>query len=260
MTGANLTLRSARWSAAHRWRVVVGWLAFVLVAFALGQVAGVVQMTSADGAIGESGSADRTLAREFPNERAGEQVLIQSGSGPLRRGELAAAVDDLVARLDRAPYVASIRSPLARGNEGLISRDRRSALVTFVITGNPDTAKDRVAPALAATAAVRRAHPALLIGEVGDGSANKAIEKRIADDFRRAEYTSLPVTLLILVLAFGSLVAAAVPLLLGITAVAAALGLTALLSHQFHVDSSISSVILLIGLAVGVDYSLLSAA
>ena len=79
---------------------------------------------------------------------------------------------------------------------------------------------------------------------------------RIANDFRRAEVTSLPVTLVILVLAFGALVAAGIPLLLGLTSVVAALGLTALLSHLLHVDQSITSVILLIGLAVGVDYSL----
>ncbi|HVP75895.1 MAG TPA: MMPL family transporter [Gaiellaceae bacterium] len=236
--------------------VVLAWFALVLGAYAIGSAAGVVQITSADGAIGESGVADRVLAREFRNERAGEQVLIQSRRGPLQRGQLAAVVGDLVTRLERAPAVAAIRSPLTAGNEGQISEDGRSALVTFQLTGNPETAKDRVGPALAATAAVQRAHPALLIGEVGDGSANKAIEKRIADDFRRAEFTSVPVTLLILVLAFGSVVAATIPLLLGITAVGAALGLTALLSHQLHVDSSISSVILLIGLAVGVDYSL----
>ncbi|HSC64630.1 MAG TPA: MMPL family transporter, partial [Caldimonas sp.] len=120
----------------------------------------------------------------------------------------------------------------------------------------PDTAKDRVAPALAATAAVQRAHPSLYVGEFGDASVNKAIMKRISDDFRQAEVTSLPVTLAILVFAFGALVAAGIPLLLGITAVAAALGLTALFSHLMRVDESINSVILLVGLAVGVDYSM----
>ncbi|HVM56631.1 MAG TPA: MMPL family transporter [Gaiellaceae bacterium] len=252
----SLTARAAGWSAARRWRVVLAWLAFVLVAYAIGTVAGVVQITSADSTIGESGVADRVLAREFPQNRAGEQVLIQSSHGPLQRRQLAAVVEDLVTRLERAPAIASIRSPLGAGNGGQISRDGRSALVTFELTGDPDTAADRVAPALAATAAVQRAHPGLFIGEVGDGSAKKAIDKRVADDFQRAELTSLPVTLLILVLAFGSVVAATIPLMLGVTAVAAALGLTALLSHELHVDSSISSVILLIGLAVGVDYSL----
>jgi uncharacterized membrane protein YdfJ with MMPL/SSD domain len=161
-----------------------------------------------------------------------------------------------VARLSHARSVAAIKSPLAAGNQGQLSKNGRAALLTFQITGDPATAKDRVAPALAATAAVHAAHPNLFIGEFGEGSANKAIDKRITEDFQRAEVTSLPVTLFILVLAFGALVAAGVPLLLGVTAVIGALGLTELLSHLLHVDQMISSVILLIGLAVGVDYSL----
>jgi uncharacterized membrane protein YdfJ with MMPL/SSD domain len=253
----NLTLRAARWSAAHRWKAVLGWLAFVVVAFGIGSVAGVVKMTTSDYAIGDSGAADTVLAREFPNQRSLEEVLIQSRTGRgLAPAQLRPAVNDLVTRLSRTPAVASIRSPLDAANAEQISRDRRSALVTFQITGDPDTAQDRVGPALAATAAIQRAHPALFIGQVGDASANNAINKRIASDFKRAEVTSLPVTLVILVAAFGALVAAGIPLLLGLTSVLAALGLTALLSHLLHVDQSIQSVILLIGLAVGVDYSL----
>jgi uncharacterized membrane protein YdfJ with MMPL/SSD domain len=253
----NLTSRAARWSAAHRRTAVLGWLAFVLVAFAIGSLVGVVKMTTSDNAIGDSGAADRILAREFPNQRSLEDVLIQSRTGaPLASTQLQAAVNDLVSRLSRTPSVASIRSPLAAANAEQISKDGRSALVTFQIIGNPDTAQDRVGPALAVTAAVQRAHPALSIGEVGDASARKGIDDRIAKDFKRAEVTSLPVTLVILVAAFGALVAAGIPLLLGLTSVFAALGLTALLSHLLHVDQMISSVILLIGLAVGVDYSL----
>ena len=252
----NLSARAARWSAAHRRSAVSGWLVFVLVTFAIGSAVGVVTMKSEDYGNGDSRSADRVLAREFPNERAVEQVLFQSRSGGLERVELESAVGDLVARLSRVPAVGAIRSPLDAANAGQISRDGRSALLTFQITGNPDTAQDRVDPALAATAAVQQAHPALLIGEFGDGSATRAINERVAGDFRRAEFTSLPVTLVILVFAFGAFVAAGIPLLLGLTAVAAALGLTALFSHLLHVDQSINSVILLIGLAVGVDYSL----
>jgi RND superfamily putative drug exporter len=253
----NLTLRAARWSAAHRWRAVLGWLAFVLVALAIGSMVGVVKITTSDNAIGDSGAADRILAREFPNQRSLEEVLIQRRDGDrLTRPELRVAVSDLVARLSRTRAVASIRSPLVPANADHISKDGRAALVTFQITGDPDTAEDRVSPALAVTAAVQRSHPALLIGEVGDASAYKGIHDRIADDFKRAEVTSIPITLVILVAAFGALVAAGIPLLLGLTSVAAALGLTALLSHLLHVDEMINSVILLIGLAVGVDYSL----
>ena len=69
----NLTARAAGWSARNRWVVVLAWLGLVFGAYAIGSAVGVVQMTSADGAIGESGVADRVLAREFPNERAGSR-------------------------------------------------------------------------------------------------------------------------------------------------------------------------------------------
>ncbi len=252
----NVTARAARWSAAHRKVAVFGWFAFVFVAFVIGSAAGVVTMKDEEFGIGDSRGAERVLAREFPTERAAEQVLVQSRSGRLERAELRAVIDDVVARLSRVPAVAAIQSPLDAGNAGQLSPDGHSALLTFQITGDPDTAQDRVAPALAATAAVQRAHPDLLIGQVGDASANKAVSERVASDFQRAELTSVPVTLAILVLAFGALVAAGIPLLLGLTAVMAALGLTALVSHLLHVDESINSVILLIGLAVGIDYSL----
>ncbi|HYB23132.1 MAG TPA: MMPL family transporter, partial [Solirubrobacteraceae bacterium] len=183
-------------------------------------------------------------------------VLIQNPSGPLAGSGYRAAVADLVARLSRTPSVAAIRSPLAPGNAGQISKDGRAALVLFHITGDPNTAQNRVAPALAATAAVAHAYPRLFIGELGAGSGNKAADKLISDDFHKAEVTSLPLTLIILVLAFGALVAAGLPMLLGFTAVAAALGLTDLLSHVVPVDQSIASMILCIGLAVGIDYSL----
>jgi RND superfamily putative drug exporter len=252
----NFTARAARWSAAHRKAAVFGWLAFVIAAFMIGGSAGMVSLKAGEGGNGQSRLADQALAQQFPRDRAVEEVLIESSPGKLAGSDYRAAVADLVARLERIRPVAAIKSPLAPGNEGQVSTDGRAALLTFQLTGDPTTAQDRVAPALAATAAVQAAHPRLFIGEFGDGSANKAINARLAQDFQKAELTSIPVTLFILLLAFGALVAAGVPLLLGMTAVAAALGLTALLSHLLHVDQSISSVILLIGLAVGVDYSL----
>ena len=75
-------------------------------------------------------------------------------------------------------------------------------------------------------------------------------------DFQKAEVTSLPITLIILAIAFGTLVAAGIPLLLALTAVGATLGLIGPISQISPVSESINSVILLIGLAVGVDYCL----
>jgi uncharacterized membrane protein YdfJ with MMPL/SSD domain len=143
-------------------------------------------------------------------------VLIQSRGGRLGGVEYRATVADLVARLSRVSAVADVKSALDAANAGQVSKDGRSALVTFQISGDPDTAQDRVGAALDVTAGVQAAHPRLTIGEFGDASANKAVNKRIASDFQQAEVTSLPVTLVILVLAFGALVAAGIPLLLGI--------------------------------------------
>jgi RND superfamily putative drug exporter len=256
MRRPSFAARAARWSAAHRRAAVLGWLAFVLAAFALGNAAGLQPLNDADRGVGEAKRAEQLLAKEFPATRAGELVLFESRHETLAGTGYRGAVDDLVARLKRIPAVTDIRSPLSAANQGQRTADGRAALLSFQLSGDPDEAADRVGPTLAATAAVQRSHPELFVGQFGDGSANKAISERIQSDFQRAELTSLPVTLLILVLVFGALVAAGIPLLLGITAVLAALGLTALFSHVMRVDESINSVILLIGLAVGVDYSL----
>ena len=141
------------------------------------------------------------------------------------------------------------------------SADRHSVLVSATSRqpANPATAGElQAAPARirAALTVVRRAHPTLTVGETGTISASNAQNQIVNGDMNRAELLAIPVTLVVLVLAFGSLVAALVPLLLGLTAVVAGLGLLGPISHRFPVQNSAKTVILLIGLAVGVDYAL----
>jgi uncharacterized membrane protein YdfJ with MMPL/SSD domain len=128
--------------------------------------------------------------------------------------------------------------------------------VNFQIAGDSTDAKDRVDPTLAAVAAAQAAHPNLDIEQFGGASANKAIDQVIKDDLAKAGMLSLPITLIILVITFGTLVAAGVPLLIGLTSVMAALGVVAITSYVFPAAGELSAVILLMGLAVGVDYSL----
>src|ERR1700760_3494766 len=130
------------------------------------------------------------------------------------------------------------------------------ALVSSKIAGDQSHADDKVGASLAATAAAQRAHPSLRIEQAGDASADKALNKSFGDDFAKARTLSLPITLLILIFAFGALVAAGIPVLLAITGVGATLGLVRLVSPPAPVDPSVSEVVLLIGMAVGVDYSL----
>src|SRR4029453_17144700 len=107
-----------------------------------------------------------------------------------------------------------------------------------------------------AAAAAGRANPSLRIEQFGDASVQQALEQSISDDFKKAQRLSLPITLLILVIAFGALAPAGVRVLLAIAGVMATLGLVAIPSQFAPVDSAISEVVLLIGMAVGVDYAM----
>ncbi len=235
----------------------MGWLAFVLIAYVVGGQIGQRHLTDAEMGNGQSGQATRIYENAFPFHSS-EQVLIQARGGVAHGSPLfSQAVGDLVARLRTLKTVSNIRSPLAPANVTLRARDGHSLLVTFSLAGDMNQAQKNVDAPLAATAATARAYPQLRVEEFGQASSNKALNKAFGDDFRKAEYTSLPVTLIILLFAFGSLVAAGVPLLLGLTAVMGALGLLGPVSHLIPVaEGTIDSIVLLIGLAVGVDYSM----
>jgi len=253
-TQRNLAARAGRWSARHRKTAIFGWLAFVILAVFIGGSVGTKTLSDSDYGIGESGRADKVVANHFP-EKESESVLIQSQDGA-RNGEaqFREVVGSVVARLEDSKNVQNVQSPYAKGNQGTLSEDGKSALVTFELPGG-DTA-DKVGPALAAVSKLDRREAGFRIEEFGDASADKALDQAFEDDFQKAEVTSLPITLIILILAFGALLAALVPLLLAVTAVAAAISLIGPISQIAPVDEAINSVVLLIGLAVGVDYAL----
>jgi uncharacterized membrane protein YdfJ with MMPL/SSD domain len=255
-TARGLASRAGAWSAQHRKLAIWGWLAFVLVAMLIGNAAGTRTLEHTEGNVGESGRADRTIANAGP-EYAQELVLIQSDRATASDPAFRAVVAAVQARLAALPGVHNFESPLEAANANQISADGRAALLRYQIAGTDSQVTDRVKPAVAAVAAVQRANPGFTLGEFGDASTNEQINKVVEDDFGKALKTSLPVTLVILLVAFGALVAAGVPLLLAITAVMATIGIMGPLSHVIGgVDNSINEVILLIGLAVGVDYSM----
>ena len=249
----NLAARMCHWSAGHRKIAIWGFLAFAVLALLIGKAAGTNQLTDLDQFTGESHDAEQALdnAGLRPVE---EVVLLKSDTLTLDDSEFQAAVGDVTGRMSKLQYVEDVKSPLDGATE--VTADRHAALVNFTIAGDSVEAKDRVDPSLAATAAVQAEHPDMVIEQFGGASANKAINATINDDIAKAGELSLPITLIILTLTFGSLVAAGVPLLIGIASVLAAFGLVAIPSHFLALDANVNAVILMIGLAVGVDYSL----
>jgi putative drug exporter of the RND superfamily len=257
--------RIAGWSARHRAIALVGWLLLVAGAVVIGNTLGTKNLNSYDP--GEAGRAERVLSSPGVVQRATESVLIQERAGGRTVAsdpQAREAIRQVTVALARIPRVATdVQSPLApggtalaAGGHGLISRDGRSALVTFKVAGNPDNADQIVAGAQRAVAAVQAAHPGLRIAEAGDASVGRATNNIVSADFRHAEVTSVPVTLVLLLIVFGALIAAGIPLLLAGTAVAAAISLLAIPSRWLPIGSTTSSVVLLVGMAVGIDYSL----
>jgi uncharacterized membrane protein YdfJ with MMPL/SSD domain len=251
----NLAARVGRWSAAHWKTATFGWLALVLVAFAVGGAVGTKQADPTKAGPGESGRMDRILDAGF-KVPASESVLIQSASARAGTPSFDAAVQDVVDRLAAISAVQHVRSPLARANAGQIAKGSHAALVEFEIRGDSTKAMDKLGPILGSVDAAQRAHPGFFVGEFGGASAAKAVDTAFAHDLKSAGVFSIPLTLIILVVAFGALVAAGIPLLLALTAVLATFGLAALPSHLLPLAPEAFAVVLLIGLAVGVDYSM----
>jgi uncharacterized membrane protein YdfJ with MMPL/SSD domain len=251
----NLAARVGCWSAAHWKTATFGWLALVLLAFAVGSQVGTKQADPTKAGPGESGRMDRILDAGF-KVPASESVLIQSGSTRAGTPAFDAAVKDVVARLATVAAVKNIRSPLDPANVGQIAKGRQAALVEFEIRGDSTKAMDKVAPILKSVADAQRRNPGFFVGEFGGASAAKAVDTAFAHDLKSAGIFSIPLTLIILVVAFGALVAAGIPLLLALTAVFATFGLAALPSHLLPLAPEAFAVVLLVGLAVGVDYSM----
>jgi uncharacterized membrane protein YdfJ with MMPL/SSD domain len=243
-----LAARMGRWSATHWKTATFGWLAFVLVAFALGGMVGTTNVDQNAPGPGESGRMQKILDTGF-QQPAGENVLIQSRAARVGDPAFTAAIRDITARVSKLADVRNVR-------RGAVSKDRHSALVLFDVRGDSDKAADKIQPVVASIAAAQRAHPGFSIGEFGLASAQKAVQTVYGNDLGKAGMLSLPVTLVILVLTFGALVAAGIPLLLGLTAVFATFGLIALPSHLLPVAFEAQAMVLLIGLAVGVDYTM----
>lgn len=244
-------VRMARWSAGHPWRAIAGWFLFAALCLGAGISAGTHAATSEDFRVGEAGRAEAMAAGGGLHQKPVERVLITSKSGTdtLDRAAADTAARDITARMRKLPEVDAVAAPVR-------SADGRAVRVDVTMKGPELDGKKHVDPLRAQTAAVRAAHPALRVEETGSPSISKGVEKLRGDDLSRTEIIALPVTLITLLFVFRSVAMATVPLLLALSSIAAAIGLSMLASHAFPDAGVGTNVILLIGLAVGVDYTL----
>lgn len=250
MARGQITVRAARWSATHPWRAIAMWVVVVIACFALGQVTGTKESKN-EGDIGEVTRADNIVKSGNFDDPDVESVLITAPSGQLDHTKANQAAAVVIQQMRALGGVAEVGQPMP-------SPKNDAVIVRVTMTDVPEGSDDdtRVQPLLDTTAKVQQQYPDLRIEEVGGLSIGKALNETLGKDFKRAEMFSLPVTLAILLIAFGALIAASVPLVLALSAVAAAIGLSAAASQLVPAVDAVNSVILLIGMAVGVDYSL----
>jgi RND superfamily putative drug exporter len=228
------------WSTRHPWRAIVVWLVFVALAVAAAIATGTESLQN--GAVGESARGYRLIDQHRAYTPAREYGYVHSDALLASAPAFRSAVADVATRMRRG---------LGGDVQIHTSRDRHSVLVAGIVRQRFSSSEFR-ASVLAAAAS----HAQVTIEETGDISASDARDRIINRDLHRAELLSVPVTLLILLFTFGAVVAALVPLLLALTAVAATFGLMGPISQVFALDDSVKTVVLLIGMAVGVDYAL----
>lgn len=239
-----VTVRMARWSALNPWKAIAGWLVFVIACVALGSLAGLRSASHLDQTTGQSGQAAHWLHDSGLEPPDTENVLVTAFAGRLDAVSARSALASAAGLMRQLPQVASVASPVT-------SRDGTAMALEVTLRHDAD-----VKPLLDATKAVQARYPGLRVEEVGSASLNQAVNDQVGQDLSSAAGISLPVTLLILLVAFGAIVAAGVPVLLALSAVASATGLSSLASHVIPDSGTTSSMILLMGMAVGVDYSL----
>jgi uncharacterized membrane protein YdfJ with MMPL/SSD domain len=247
MQPRNLAARAGRWSAQHRKTAIIGWIAFVILAVVVGGKIGQNDLDESATGSGEAKRGDMIVAAAGFPEQASEQVLVQGKR--VDDPAVSAAVRDVVSRLERIDGVGDVERPLD-------SEDGRSVLVGFTLRGDDEQAEKLVEQPLAAVAAAQAAHPSVRVEQFGEVSAKKAIAAQEAKDSKTSHLISNVLLLIILLAAFGAVVAAGLPLVLGATAVAGTVGLLGPVSQIYALPADVADLVVIIGLAVGVDYAM----
>ncbi|MCK2239805.1 MULTISPECIES: MMPL family transporter [unclassified Crossiella] len=258
-----LTDRIAAWSARHRRTAILGWLGLVLLAFLASVLVTGPDARNEDP--GDTGRAQSILDNQREYLPVEEKVLVQARAPGRHFGnspELLAAAEDLIAELKRRPdAVTGIGSPLEPGSRPElgsphVSADGRSGLVTFRLAWPVEKLNEHFSFATNAVATVAARHPEVRLAQAGDRSLSGAVDEAIKADLARSHLLSLPLVLIILLIVFGAVVAAGIPVLLTATTLIATFTLLSVIGKVVAINSAGSALILLIGVAVGIDYSL----
>jgi RND superfamily putative drug exporter len=255
MGRSGFTGRLAGAAARHPWRTLGVWVVALATAFVL--AGGLGDVLTEDGdltVVTESEQADDLIAAHFPSDEGPprEFVVVESDRTTVDDPAFESFVSDLAAGLGGLATVQAVSSYLD-GTSGLTSADGTVALLLVDLVPNGDSS-DLAAPVVELTEAAGRA--GFAVSTVGNGSVNAEFNRLADETLARGELLGLSVALVILVVVFGAAVAAGLPLILAVVSILTAVGMTVIVGRAFELSYFVVNMITMIGLAVGIDYSL----
>ncbi|HEX5164359.1 MAG TPA: MMPL family transporter [Thermomicrobiales bacterium] len=255
----------ARRSARHPWRVIITWVVILVVAgVATSFMNTTTEFNLSSNPESEQGT-DLIDQRFNTQDEFTETVIVRSDTLTVDDPAFKAHVDQITGDLTAMPDVVSGASNYYQAAdagvptaESLVSDDRHSTLIGVQLAGNLEDVTDHADAYLSVIKADRT--DGFEVYSVGDLSSNEEFNSIVEEDLVSAEIIGLPITLIILVIVFGAVVAAGVPLALALMSIIIATGMAALISQAFELSFFVSNMISMIGLAVGVDYALFTMA
>ena len=249
--------------AEHRRQTFALWILAILLSLALASQLGDSLTTDVNFTGNPESSQVETLLEDRMRgpHPVTETIVVHSEVLTVDDSEFVDVIDSTIASLEAQPdQVAEVLDPLAAVESGvvpsaaLISEDGRTVLIPVTFVGDSDEAEPFTDSYLSTIAA--QGNSTVEVRTIGELSGNDAYLTIAENDLIKGELIGLAVAMVVLVLVFGALAAAALPLVLGVVAIIVAIGLTTIVGHVMDLSFFVVNMITMIGLAVGIDYSL----
>lgn len=251
-----LTGNIASWSARHRWWVVAASTFGAVLALLTIRVVE-VSMYEGNGGEGDSAIGADLIAKRFRNNSpATEQLVFRNRSLDTSSPVFRSTVESLVLALRSLPEVASVVSAYDTQNQAMVSEIGHAVLAQVVIDTSTDSAFDNIDSVVDKVRDAAEHADGFEIAIAGDVSISKEVEEILRKDFLTIMIATVVLGIAILLIAFRAVVAAAIPIILAIWAVFGAMAIAAVVSRAWLLADAYGEMILLMGMAVGIDYSL----
>ena len=255
-----LTGRIAGASARHPWRVVALWVGIVALALTTLITVGDRFTTNEEFRVDlESRVADGLITERLNGGQEAplqERVIVSATDLSVDDPAFQAVVHDVATALSADGDVASVVTYYDSGEDGMVSFDRHRTVVLATLAGDPNEPTMHAQSVLATIDDLREPAPGFEVMTLGEASVLNTMATTAKEGMARGETIGIAVALIVLALAFGALVAAGLPIVLGIVSLLVSIGIAAAASHLFGLNTAVVQMIGMIGLAVGIDYTL----